>query len=229
MKKVVSILLIILLCVSLTGCGELDIPQKDDDSSGDDYIDSTLILSEKIVVESFDNNGNILIIMENENEIDIYLVVGIEFYKNNQLVDEIGGTGFFVAKSTQVGHTVNVSDKEYDDYKVILLLVKDIKEMNREMHTDKVQLVSHLKRNDGIFEVVLKNNYDKTLENIFATIIFYQSDKVIGIENNWRDDINAGENAELVFVYPISAITGKTLEFDRYEIHYQGYLRTDLQ
>ncbi len=181
---VLVVIVVVILCLTVF---------KDKDGNYDDQVKENQKTFEELnknftYKETKLSNG-ILVEIVNNNDVLVDADVKIEFYDtNNTLVDVADDSTATIGANKKSYAFVSTYDIEYSSYK---MTVKVDESFAKKSYTDSVEVVS-ANEVDESYLVQFKNNSDVKL-SIYAGVLFYQDENIIGFSNSFVSDILSGE------------------------------------
>ena len=212
MKNNVKYLLVLFSCIIFTtGCGIFS--NNEEGSNTSTGVNDSIRLSENISnTQHVLTDGNIVVIAKNNNKELVELEIEVELYDESGTY--LGKESDYLtafAPNSEAALIFKLSDLNYDTYKIYF----DAKKSNEISYLDQIEIV----HNDNGEEIVaqIKNNSNNTIEEINASIVYYQGDKVVGYEYDYDINIQSGRSANLEFSYPYDR-NYDNIRFETYKI-----------
>ena len=162
-------------------------------------------------------NGNVLLVVKNNNDVTVDGKIKVEFYnEQEQLVNSEDGYFFFLRGNKTVYTDIFLSESEKSNYSKYKVTVKLDKSLESTQYHDKITINSS-KTNDNIL-IQVTNNSDDTIKNIDVGVLFYDQDKkIIGFGEALLTDVKSKETTSGKVYLPHDK-NYDDLAFDSYEV-----------
>ena len=205
---VLAIVVVVILCLTVF---------KDKDGNYDDQVKENQKtfeeLNKNFTYKEIKLSNGILVEIVNNNDVLVDADVKIEFYDtNNTLVDVAADSTATIGANKKSYAFVSTYDIEYSSYKIT---VKVDESFAKKSYTDSVEVVS-ANEVDEYYLVQLKNNSDVKL-SIYACVLFYQGENIIGFSNSFVSDILSGETTSDKIYIPMDE-NYETINYTKAEV-----------
>lgn len=171
-------------------------------------------LSENISYKEEKTSKNkIVLFLKNNNSVVTDTDIEIEFYDaNGKLLksEEERVNGFIT--SGEVVVEFYDTPENYSSHKIFI----DAKKTNYKNYNDKLSVNNNETEEDIVVQV--KNNSDKTVEDIEIAIVFYKNNKILDVDTDFDMDIKSGRSANFEFSKPYTS-SYDLADYDNYEIY----------
>lgn len=156
--------------------------------------------------------GKLVVFATNNNEISVDMEIEVEFYDANGIitgsaVDSLQAVG----KGAEVAVELYSTPESFDHYKIYV----DAEQTDEISYFDKLELVHNNNGKDIVVQV--KNNSDETIEYITVAVVFYQGNKVVGIDDGIASDVKSGRSANFTLDFPYNK-RYDDVNFDSYKV-----------
>lgn len=219
-KRLLSVLLIALTLFVITGCSSnraTPNSEGNNTATGTNTSKSskhtTIDLNKNVVTsEAVAKNGKLIVLVTNNNTVAVDMEMEVEFYDAEGTIIGSDDEGFTAvsANATVAAEIYSTPDK-WDNYKVYV----DVEETNEISYFDKIS-INH-SNSDRKIAVQVTNNSDETIEQITVAVVYYQDDKIVGLENGYEFDIKSGRSANFN-IYYASDKNYRDVKFDTYKV-----------
>lgn len=213
-KKIPMIIAVIVLVLIVAVISVIAITSNNskDDIGGKEYTPTKL--EEKITNEvATDNEGKLLVFIKNKNNIAVDIEVTVEFYDENGILIEEGKAYLTTIKSgAEVVSQIYDTPNNYSTYKVYT----DAEESEIYEVVEDINVTDN--DNGEKILVQVKNNSNKIIETITASVIFYENDKIVGYDESIELDVKVGRSANMEFYYPYDENYDE-ISFDTYKVY----------
>lgn len=230
MKKRITLLMsIIVVLLAMTGCNNTVKPndvgtntvreekfEEKSNPSKDKNISikpATSGISEKIsVISAVAENGEVVAIAKNENDMAVDIVMEIEFYKaDGSFVDSDKSYAKGVEAESEIAVAFYNISADWDNCKIY------VNAEQTEYKTYHGSLsVDNSNTNDEVV-IQVTNNSDEVIGTISVAVVYYKGEKIVGLVSDSEFQIKPGEAANYTFRHPY----GKSYEyvdFDTYKV-----------
>jgi len=156
--------------------------------------------------------GNLVVIAKNNNNVPVNVEIEVEFYDANGVIlesdsNELQAVGSAAEIATEMWDTPEV----FDNYKIYV----DAEQTTNDSYFEQVEL-SHNNTGEEI-AVQVKNNSQEMIDYITVSILYYQGDKIVGIDEENESDVKSGRAANFTFEYPYDK-NYDDVTFDNYKV-----------
>ena len=213
MKKLLSIVLILGIVVTLTGCSLIPSKSGRTNVGGGTVVTPQVNLSDKITSNGALTKRNRLVVFaKNNNNIVIDLTIEVEFYDaNNALVSSGKEYLYGVGSGAEVAVEIYDTPSSFNSYKIYA----DAEETSyTKTFFDSIEL-SHNRADKVVAQV--KNNSTSTIDTISAAVVYYQGTTVVGYDEETAFDVKPGRSGNLNFFEPYDN-NYDDVEYDNYKV-----------
>ena len=157
-------------------------------------------------------NGSLLVIAKNNNKVAVDMEIEVEFYdENNMIIGSDSNIISAVGANAEIAIEMWDTPDSFNDYKLYI----DVEQTSNTAYFDKIEL-THNNNNEEII-VQVKNNSEDTIEYMSVSVVYYQGEQVVGIEEDSEFDIKSGRSANFTISYPYDK-NYDDVNFDNYKV-----------
>lgn len=224
-RKLISLFIVFIMSLGVTGCvnGTLDVSGTNtstgtntssgtnDNSTIPNYSPSEL---EKNITCSgaITELGKLVVFATNNNKIPVDMEIEVEFYDANGIITGSSSNSLqAVGSRAEIAVEMWSTPEYFDNYKIYV----DVEQTDEISYFDKLEL-THNNNGDEIV-VQVKNNSDDTIDYITVSVVYYQGNKVVGIDDSIEDDIKSGRSGNFKLNFPYNK-NYKDVRFDSYKV-----------
>ena len=221
MKKNILVLLVIsMMLVFITGCGN-------DNSGGSNTYTGTNPYSnggsgQKYTAKELEKNivssgavtakGKLVVFATNNNSVPVDMSIEVEFYDANGVIvgsddDALQAVGAGAEVAVEMWSTPNA----FDNYKIYV----DVEQTNNTSYHDKVEVTHNDNGKDIIVQV--KNNSEDEISYVSVSVVYYQGETVVGIDDDLESGVKPGRAANFTLSYPTNKNYDK-VRYDTYKV-----------
>ena len=213
MKKILSLLIVLMGIFVLTGCRfspkkvNINIPIDEKEYTKEE-------LTNGITHEEFKAlSGDFIVVAKNTNSVVVDLTFEVEYYDENNSLIKSGKTYLTaVSPSSEVAVEIFDVPESYSSYKAYV----DAEQSNyAKSYTDQLE-VSDRMTDEVVAQV--KNNSNETIDFMETAVIFYKGDEVAGFDDAIATEIKPGRYGNFSFYNPYDK-NYADIEFDSYKVY----------
>ncbi len=212
---------IVLSFVILTGCSKSVTPNStgtnENTNSGKNENSSSENLGKNITNSgSVTERGKLVVFAKNNNNVAVDMEIEVEFYDaNNTIVGSDSEELLGIGSNGEIAVEMYDTPENFDNYKIYV----DVEKTNEISYYDQLE-VAHNNNGEEI-AVQVKNNSQDVIEYISVSVVYYQGDKVVGIDDDIESDIKSGRSANFNLDFPYDK-NYDDIEFDNYKVFVNG-------
>lgn len=212
---------IVLSFVILTGCSKSATPNStganENTNSGKNENSSSENLGKNITSSgSVTERGKLVVFAKNNNNVAVDMEIEVEFYDaNNTIVGSDSEELLGIGSNGEIAVEMYDTPENFDNYKIYV----DVEKTNEISYYDQLE-VAHNNSGEEI-AVQVKNNSQDVIEYISVSVVYYQGDKVVGIDDDIESDIKSGRAANFNLDFPYDK-NYDDIEFDNYKVFVNG-------
>lgn len=185
---IVALIVVVIIVLLLTVFKD-----KDSKNDYDDYVKEEQKtfedLNEHFTYKDFEITNGILVEINNDNKVPVMADVKVEFLdESGALVDVTDSMSSTIDSKKKSYVFIGTYDINYSSYKITVKLNQSYSD---KLYVDSIEVVS-ANVVDDTYLIQLKNNSDVKLD-IYAGILFYQGDNIVGFSNAYLSDVLSGE------------------------------------
>lgn len=205
MKKII---IICLLLITLTGCKDERLNQRNEQ----EFISEDK-LSEKITMESSIINDSLLLFITNNNKTTIDMDIKVEFYNKKDKVVSTEEDIYSAIKDKKELVVIFDIYKEYEYYKVFIESEKSA----FISYEDKINITEENNIDNNQINFKITNNAEEAIEYLELAIIYYKENKIVGYDYNFVTNFKKSGTTSIDFSYPYNA-NYDLVEYDNYKL-----------
>ncbi len=212
---------IVLSFIILTGCSKSSTPNSTgtnastNSDKNENYSSENLgknITSSGSVTEQ----GKLVVFAKNNNNIAVDMEIEVEFYDaNNTIVGSDSEELLGIGSNGEIAVEMYDTPENFDNYKIYV----DVEKTDEISYYDQLE-VTHNNNGEEI-AVQVKNNSQDVIEYIAVSVVYYQGDKVVGIDDDIESDIKSGRSANFNLDFPYDK-KYDDIKFDNYKVFVNG-------
>lgn len=211
--KLFAILLAFVMVLSATACGS-DEPTPIKATSTKSSKTSSAKLSKKVkITEDAETlNGKVVAIIKNNNTKTVDLDVEVVFYdEDDKLLGSDDTTIYAVPKKSETVAWFYEVPEDYSKYEITV----DVEESRYKGYASDIKIES----NDTGSKIVAQAEIDTKvdLDSVELITLFYKNDEIVGFDNDYEYDVEAGDTLNMNFNYPYDS-NYKTIEYDDFKV-----------
>ena len=219
-KNILALLVISMMLVFITGCGNDNSGGSNtytgtnpysNGGSGQKYTSKEL---EKNIVSSgaVTAKGKLVVFATNNNSVPVDMSIEVEFYDANGVIvgsddDDLQAVGAGAEVAVEMWSTPNA----FDNYKIYV----DVEQTNNTSYHDKVEVTHNDNGKDIIVQV--KNNSEDEISYVSVSVVYYQGETVVGIDDDLNSGVKPGRAANFTLSYPTNKNYDK-VRYDTYKV-----------
>ncbi|MBO5530274.1 MAG: hypothetical protein J5970_02650 [Bacilli bacterium] len=223
MKKIVSGIFIIMMCVFLSGCSlKFSVKKPSNNTSTgvnpDQSVKSKASDLEKNITTTTGVTAEkkLVVIAKNSNKEAVSLKITAEFYDENGKIvgSEYENLNCLGANSEGAVEMFD-TPSSYAKFKIYA----DVEDNIYKSYIDQVS-ITHNKSGDQVVAQVT-NNSSETLSYVDAAVVYYQGNQIVGFDDNIETDVKPGRAANFNFYGPVDS-NYDDVPFDTYKVFVNG-------
>lgn len=224
MKKILSILCILVVTLGLSACGNVglvgSITGENGVSSGTNKANKDYSKKVSITSHQLPDNNILGLIKNNSNKV-LDVEAAIAYYdEEDNLIYSEPENAFGMAPGAQMAVEFYVDEEIEDYYRYEIELEAE------ESYWDAIPIDELVIKNNNTGSKVttqVTNNSGKDNLYITANVIYFKNGKVIGFDYESKSNVNNGKTANFTFDYPRDKNYNK-ISFDEYEVYANAYI-----
>ncbi|MBQ7104784.1 MAG: hypothetical protein IJN90_02895, partial [Bacilli bacterium] len=179
-----------------------------------DYSDKNEELSKNIETRvEIAKDGTFIVFAKNNNKKTVEIEIDVEFFDaSGKSIDDDYVISLGLGANSELADEI-YAPETYNTYKITV----DAEEASDDSLYDKVSY-THKQTNNNVI-VTVKNNADKTIEDIDMTIVFYDGDKALSMDYDYIYDLGAGQTKDITFYAPYDYDTHQYFKYTSYKVY----------
>ena len=211
-KRLFGIFVIFMGVLFLTGCGISVTNKKSNNNTNvdisSDELNKNITLDGKKAI-----SGDFIIFANNKNDYSVDLTITVEFFdENNSLIKKGSAYISSVIPNTEIAVEIYDTPKNYSSYKATPNATVS---SYSKTYNDQIKITDK-KEKEVIVEI--KNNSDDTIDYVEASIIYYQGENIVGIDESMIAELESGKTLYMNFYNPHDNDYNE-LTYDSYKIY----------
>lgn len=189
-------------------------PNSNESSSGNQSESYTSSELEKHITSSgaITERGKLVVFVKNDNDVAIDIEIEVEFYDaENVIVGSDSDSWHAIGNNSEIATEMWNTPENFDNYKIYV----DVEQTEETSYYDQLE-VTHNNNGEEIV-VQVKNNSQDVIEYINVSVVYYQGDKVVGIDDSSDSDIKSGRSANFNLMFPYDK-KYNDVNFDNYKV-----------
>ncbi len=156
--------------------------------------------------------GKLVVFVKNNNKLTVDMEIEVEFYDaNGTIVGSDSEDLQAVGVNGEIAVEMWSTPASFDNYKIYV----DVEQTDEISYYDQVEVTHN--NNGKEIAVQVKNNSQDVIEFITVSVVYYQGDKVVGIDDSIESDIKSGRSANFNLAFPYNK-KYKDVKFDNYKV-----------
>lgn len=185
-----------------------DVVEKEED-------DSKLSSNIKYTEHKLDN-GEIILIVTNNNKDDVAIKFDLTYYdEKGTVVDSQDGYLFGLAPNHESVISFYGTDKSFDNYKITYQTLDSDSFIS---HQKNIEITSNDDKENEEISITAINNSSKELSELSVGVVFYKNGKIVGFDYDNEYDVESGKSVSLYIDYPYDS-SYDTINFDNYKVY----------
>jgi len=229
-KIIVQVLLGIILMTGmllLTGCGQANKEDTSNDISSNKSTTTNVKDIEnniKIVDSNVGADNRLSAVIKNNNNFDVGMIdLVANFYgSDNSLLNTAKESIFVIgAGREEAVRFYDSAPADYSKYEITIKANDYSSDLNGyTLMNDKVSMQD--KDTGDEIDVTFTNNSDQDIQNIDLQVVYYKDGKIVGMDQNYVNDLRAGSSEMSKMHYPYDS-NYDDVTFDQYKVFYSAY------
>lgn len=230
---IVTIIIISIMLIAgiIVGVILLTGGSKNDEKNTDNYDNSNSVINNNNYIDDNTNNtklsknikysdyvaenGDVIIIVKNNNNVDVALDFEIEYYNaSGTVVDSDDNFLKILGAGQESVVRLYGSDRDYDNYKITFEAEKDDYYIS---HQKEVKVSAIENKDDAEMEVIVTNNAKVDLREIEIGVIFYKNNKPVEYDSDSEYDFASGKSMTFYLDFPYDS-NYDDIEYDDYKV-----------
>lgn len=211
--KLFVFLLCGILALSLSGCGN---DSSDDTSQSESNSSNSIEENISIVESSQSESGKLVAIVKNSNDEPVYVEVKVVFYdeEGNTLNSETAYMS--ISSNSEMSYYFYNTPSDYDTYEFTF----DAETDYYENYTNQFDITD----TDTGEQITVQttNNSSETVDYVDVAIVYYRDGVIVGYDEDFYYDLEAGQTATFTLYYPFDA-DYEEVEYDDYKVFFSAY------
>ena len=212
-KKLFIFLLCGFLALSLSGCGN---NSSDSTSQGESTSAEDLEKNISVAEEGITESNLLVIVVSNDNDESVYVEVEAVFYDEDGNALNSETTYMSIYSNSEMACYFYNTPSDFDTYEINF----DADNSYYEDYSDQVEITD----NDTGSQVTVQatNNSSETIESIDVAVVFYRDGTIVGFDEDFSYDLDAGKTDTFNIYYPFDE-NYENVEYDEYKVYFSAY------
>lgn len=157
-------------------------------------------------------NGKLIVFTANKNSEPVDMEIEVEFYDNAGVIVGSDSENFTaVGANSEVAVEMYKTPENWANYKIYV----DVESTREKSYFNDLQITHS--NNGSDIAVQVKNNSNDQIDYITVAVVYYQGEKVVGIEDGIETDIKSGRSANFNIYYAHDR-NYRDVPFDSYKV-----------
>lgn len=156
--------------------------------------------------------GKLVVFVKNSNKVSVDMGIEVEFYDaNGTIIGSDSEDLLAVGSNGEIAVEMWSTPETFDNYKIYV----DVEQTDENSYYNQVEVTHN--NNGKEIAVQVKNNSQDVIEYITVSVVYYQGDKVVGIDDSIESDIKNGRSANFNLDFPYNK-RYDDVKFDNYKV-----------
>lgn len=156
--------------------------------------------------------GKLVVFVKNSNKVSVDMGIEVEFYDaNGTIIGSDSEDLLAVGSNGEIAVEMWSTPETFDNYKIYV----DVEQTDENSYYNQVEVTHN--NNGKKIAVQVKNNSQDVIEYITVSVVYYQGDKVVGIDDSIESDIKNGRSANFNLDFPYNK-RYDDVKFDNYKV-----------